>query len=270
MLVNKSSMIDILNMSETSEYTEHVIVEDNRAIINVEGLHYRQLNALLRALSARGIKTIEIHNVYGQRYIGTGLKGTLDIKVYGIPGNDLGAFMNGQRIFVYGNTQDGCGNTMNDGLIVIYGSVGDVAGYAMRGGKIFIRDDAGFRVGVHMKEYRDKKPIIVIGGKTGDFLGEYMAGGIILVLNLRGKEHSMRFVGVGMHGGVIYVRGKAKHVGKEAKIADVNENDLHLIEGLLKEFSEYFNQDVNVKKIMECKFTKIVPFSHKPYGKLYG
>jgi len=57
----------------------------------------------------------------------------LEIKIYETPGNDLGVFMNGQRILVYGNAQDGCGNTMNDGLIVVYGNVGDVSGYSMKG-----------------------------------------------------------------------------------------------------------------------------------------
>jgi len=48
--------------------------------------------------------------------------------------------------------------------------------------------NAVFRVGVHMKEYGGRKPIIVIGGKAGGFLGEYMAGGIMLVLGLNGEE----------------------------------------------------------------------------------
>ncbi|MEM2762576.1 MAG: hypothetical protein QW294_07230, partial [Candidatus Bathyarchaeia archaeon] len=143
-------------------------LEDNVAIVDAKGVPYQQLNMLLRKLSVNGIKIIEVYNVYGQRYIGTGLKAPLEIKVYGVPGNDLGAFMDGQRIFVYGNAQDGCGNTMNDGLIVVHGDVGDVAGYAMRGGKIFVEGNAGFRVGVHMKEYGSRKPIIVIGGKAGD------------------------------------------------------------------------------------------------------
>jgi glutamate synthase domain-containing protein 3 len=120
-----------------------------------------------------------------------------------------------------------------------------------------------------MKEYGDKKPVIVIGGKAGDFLGEYMAGGIILVLNLKGEEHAMKFMGVGMHGGAIYIRGEAKHIGKEAKIADINEDDLHLIGNLSKEFSEQFNPNMDLGKTMESKFTK-VPLSHRPYGKLYG
>ncbi|MEM1997227.1 MAG: hypothetical protein QW636_05530 [Candidatus Bathyarchaeia archaeon] len=251
-------------------------LEDNVAIVDAKGVPYQQLNMLLRKLSVNGIKIIEVYNVYGQRYIGTGLKAPLEIKVYGVPGNDLGAFMDGQRIFVYGNAQDGCGNTMNDGLIVVHGDVGDVAGYAMRGGKIFVEGNAGFRVGVHMKEYGSRKPIIVIGGKAGDFLGEYMAGGIILVLGLTGEEQrdkqSVKFVGVGMHGGTIYVRGeiKCRCMGKEARIEETDEYDLRLIRDLIKEFFTYFNLEISINEVIADKFVKIAPVSTRPYGRLYG
>ncbi|MCX8171704.1 MAG: hypothetical protein N3E47_07075, partial [Candidatus Bathyarchaeota archaeon] len=190
------------------------------------------------------------------------------------PGNDLGAFMDGQRIFVHGNAQDGCGNTMNDGLIIIHGDVGDVAGYGMRGGKIIVRGDAGFRVGVHMKEYGSKRPTIIIGGNVGDFLGEYMAGGIILVLNLNQEERrsgrSIKFIGVGMHGGTIYIRGEVRHAGKEARVVETNEHDLRLISELVREFSTYFSLEMSINEIMSNEFVKVMPASSRPYGRLYG
>lgn len=54
----------------------------------------------------------------------------------------------------------------------------------MRGGEIYVRGNAGYRAGIHMKAYRDKRPVMVIGGRTGSFLGEYQAGGYIIVLGL--------------------------------------------------------------------------------------
>ena len=54
----------------------------------------------------------------------------------------------------------------------------------MRSGKIFVKGNAGYRVGIHMKEYHEFYPKIIIGGKVGDFLGEYQAGGIIVVLGI--------------------------------------------------------------------------------------
>ena len=144
--------------------------------IDASGVYYRELNARLRDIVSNGTQKIELHNIYGQRYIGTDLDKPVEIEIFGTPGNDLGAFMNGPRIIVHGNAQDGCGNTMNEGEIIVHGHAGDIIGLSARGGKIFIREDVGYRAGIHMKEYGDKKPVLVIGGTAQDFLGEYMSG----------------------------------------------------------------------------------------------
>ena len=39
------------------------------AKIDASGLFYRELNARLRGLLANGTQQIELHNIYGQRYI---------------------------------------------------------------------------------------------------------------------------------------------------------------------------------------------------------
>ena len=178
--------------------------------LDASGIYYRELNTRLREMASNGAQRIELHNVCGQRYIGTDLDKPLALEIFGTPGNDLGAFMDGSTIVVHGNAQDGCGNTMNDGEIVIHGHAGDIIGLSARGGKIFVREDVGYRAGIHMKEYQGRKPVLVIGGTAQDFLGEYMAGGVLILLGLNlgeGEHHRARFIGTGMHGGVIYLRG---------------------------------------------------------------
>jgi glutamate synthase domain-containing protein 3 len=234
-------------------------------------LLYRDLNSLLRELDAKGAAAVELSNVYGQRYIGTDLKTSMKIDIYGTPGNDLAAFMDGPNIEVHGNAQDCTGNTMNDGSIVIHGRAGDITGYGMRGGKMFIRDDVGYRVGINMKEYMDHRPYMVVGGTAEDFLGEYMAGGVLLILGLtlkEGEAHPAKFVGTGMHAGIIYVRGEIGNLGKEVKMMDAEKADLEVIRGLVKEYCGYFNADAEA--IMKGKFAKLVPYSHRPYGRLYA
>ena len=133
------------------------------AKIDAAGVYYRDLNTQLREVVSNGTRQIELQNVFGQRYIGTDLNKPVEIEIYGTPGNDLGAFMDGPRIVVYGNAQDGCGNTMNNGEIIVHGHAGDIIGHSARGGKIFVREDVGYRAAIHMKEYRDKKPVLVVG-----------------------------------------------------------------------------------------------------------
>ena len=241
--------------------------------IDASGLHYRELNARLREAVSNGAQQIELRNVYGQRYIGTDLDRPVTIDIFGTPGNDLGAFMDGPRIIVHGNAQDGCGNTMNNGEIVIHGHAGDITGLAARGGKIFVKEDVGYRAAIHMKEYQDKKPTLVIGGTAQDFLGEYMAGGILVVLGLNLKEgegHKANFIGTGMHGGVIYLRGNVDdfQLGKEVGIAEPQENDCEILHKLVGEFTNHFGYDA--EGILNHKFLKLFPLWLRPYGRLYA
>ena len=243
------------------------------ATIDATGVYYRELNARLREAVARGVPEIKLGNVCGQRYIGTDLKKPVGIEIFGTPGNDLGAFMDGPRITVHGNAQDGCGNTMNGGEIIVHGHAGDIIGLSARGGKIFVRDDVGYRAGIHMKEYQDKKPALVIGGTAQDFLGEYMAGGtlILLGLNLKnGETHQANFIGTGMHGGVIYLRGEVHdfQLGKEVGVAEPDEEDYRTLRSLIGEFAALFGYDA--EEILRHGFNKLFPRWLRPYGRLYA
>jgi len=240
--------------------------------IDARGIFYRDLNAKLRQAAWNGTQKIELRSVYGQRYIGTDLGKPVEIEIFGTPGNDLGAFMDGPRIIVHGNAQDGCGNTMNNGEIIIHGHAGDILGLSARGGQIFVKEDVGYRAGIHMKEYQDKKPMVIIGGTAQDFLGEYMAGGILILLGLNLKEgegHKANFIGTGMHGGVIYMRGEVQEfqLGKEVGVAELDENDYLTLKELVGEFAYHFSYDA--EDILKYKFIKLSPLYLRPYGRLY-
>ncbi|MDO8490419.1 MAG: hypothetical protein Q7T04_00205, partial [Dehalococcoidia bacterium] len=113
-------------------------------VIDCAGVYYRDLNARLREAVDSGVEKIELRNVQGQRYIGTDLDRPVQIDIFGTPGNDLAAFMDGPRIIVHGNAQDGCGNTMNNGEIIVHGHAGDLLMLSARGGRVFVRDGVGY------------------------------------------------------------------------------------------------------------------------------
>jgi glutamate synthase domain-containing protein 3 len=241
--------------------------------IDANGVYYRDLNKQIREAAAAGAEKIELVNVNGQYFIGDGINRAVTITVNGVPGNDLGAFMNGATIIVKDNGQDNIGNTMNAGKVVVHGHAGDVLGYGMRGGRIHILKDVGYRVGIHMKSYLENKPVLIAGGKAGDFFGEYMAGGVLVLLGMFSdspdkQKHGFRF-GTGMHGGVIFVRGGVdeKKLSTEVGVFDLTPEDLKELEGYLKEFSKDFKLDL--KEIMKEKFVKVLPKSKRPYGNMY-
>ena len=234
--------------------------------IIAEGLEHKELNEAIR--NTEGPCVLE--ECRGQRFIAAGTSGK-EITIEGVPGNALGAYLNGGMINVLGSAQDAVGDTMNAGTIIIHGNIGDAAGYAMRGGKIYVRGDAGYRAGIHMKAYKDKVPLMVIGGKAGSFLGEYQAGGVIIVLNLETPEEKCvgYFPCTGMHGGKMFLRSECKDVvfpeqvtAKKADDEDLKELKIHLTE-----YCELFGLDIN--NMLSAPFTVITPDSSNPYRQMY-
>ena len=212
--------------------------------------------------------TVELHQVYAQRYLGCTMPAGKRLEVHGTPGNDMACYMDGGEIEVYGNAQDQIGNTMNAGDIVIHGRCGDAAGYAMRGGEIFVRDGCGWRVGIHMKQYEQKCPTIVIGGDAGSFLGEYMAGGVIVLMG-----HPGEYLATGMHGGVIYLKNKLddEDVAEGLVLEPVDEDDKALLSRLLGRYNECFAEELGGPVAATGEgFYRLRPASSRPYASMYA
>ena len=98
-----------------------------------------------------------------------------------------------------------------------------------------------------------------------------MAGGVVVILGLNlksNKSHKARFVGTGMHGRVIYIHGEVTSISKEAESAKLTEEDWKILHELVHESCESFKFDAD--KILEQNFKKIIPVSHRPYGRLYA
>ncbi|MEE0898385.1 MAG: glutamate synthase [Acutalibacteraceae bacterium] len=235
-------------------------------LLNVKDLGYKELNDSLRDIDG----DCSITECCGQRFIAAGMSDK-NITIDGIPGNALGAYLNGATITVNANAQDAVGDTMNEGKIVIHGNIGDAAGYAMRGGRIFVRGNAGYRAGIHMKQYKDKVPVLVIGGRTGSFLGEYQAGGVIVVLGLHtdGKKIVHNFPCTGMHGGKLFLRGKCDDIEFPSQVTarPAGSADLAEIQEYVAEFCKEF--DCSSQEIMNSPFTVVTPDSKNPYKQMY-
>lgn len=242
--------------------------------IDAQGIHYRDLNEMIKQRVEAGEREFLLDNVNGQRYLGTGLHHQVKIEINGVPGNDLATFMDGPEIVVRDNAQDAIGNTMNSGQVTVHGHAGDVLGYGMRGGRLLIKGNVGYRVGIHMKQYKKQVPVIVAGGCAGDFLGEYMAGGILMVLGLNRTSEEQPLVGdyvaTGMHGGVIYLRGQVDPscLGREVAVFDLDDDDWKVMGEHLRDFCQAFGYDHD--EVCSAPFCKLVPVSKRPYGRLYA
>lgn len=238
----------------------------NAATIDVTNLGYQAVNETLR----RQTDSCTLTGCCGQRFIAAGMSAGA-VTIHGIPGNALGAYLNGASITVCANAQDAVGDTMNEGEIIVHGNIGDAAGYAMRGGRIFVKGNAGYRAGIHMKAYEKKIPVMVIGGAAGSFLGEYQAGGVIVVLGLNtdGKPIVGNFPCTGMHGGKLYLRGDCRQLRFPQQVtAKLTEAaDMEEIAGHIADYGALFGMDAG--QLLSAPFTVVTPDSKNPYKQMY-
>ena len=235
-------------------------------IIQAENLLFKEVNEALRGPDAENT----VKGCLGQRFICAGMSDK-SVTVEGVPGNALGAYLNGATIKVMGNAQDAVGDTMNNGKIIVHGNIGDAAGYAMRGGSIYVKGNAGYRAGIHMKAYKEKVPVMVIGGCAGSFLGEYQAGGVIVVLGIGKKDKKIvgNFPCTGMHGGKMILRSDCKDIKFPDQVTarPAGKEDMNEIRKYVSEYCELFGE--NESEIMDSPFSIVTPDSKNPYKQLY-
>lgn len=273
---------------------DNIIINDENNSVEIDAapnrlpLKYQTLNEEIHRAIDDGYKNIILMNVVGQRFIGAAIAGNdIQIKIHGTPGNDLGIFMDGPTIEVFGNCEDQCGNTMNGGKIIIHGAARDVAGLSARGGSIYARGDGGYRCGVHVKQYQNKRPVLVFGGRVRQFFGEYMAGGLLIALGLDIKNDGSftqienfpvagTSIGTGIHGGKIFFARACDEIPQEslgtgAKVSDLDEADSQELNAVLEDFCTEFSIDVHtIKNMPFCKVTALSkrPFAHNYCSKM--
>jgi len=245
-------------------------INSNIARIDVGIQGYKKINAQI-AKTLLTTNKVELENVFGQRYLGAGMEKGKKIIIHGTPGNDMAAFLEGGELEVFGNAQEAVGNTMNGGRIIIHGHSGDALGYAMRDGEIYVEKDIGYRGGIHMKEYRQAKPVIVIGGVAGSYLAEYMAGGTIILLGLGRNEQALMgdYFAIGIHGGAIFVRGEIPDhlISKTVIATKASQEDIQSITPYLENFCTYFGS--SLAELLEYEYTRVVAASNRPFKNLY-
>ena len=130
----------------------------------------------------QGYRNFILYNLSGQRLISTAtMKGNCEgvkIDVYGIPGEYLGAFMQGGTLRVHGNSQNFTGMCMHHGTLQVFGNAGKVCGYASKGGKVFILGDINDRAWTNsVDDGRCEKLQVHILGSASKYAGESLMGG---------------------------------------------------------------------------------------------
>ena len=156
-------------------------------------------------------------------YLG-GLCDGPDITVNGSPGPGLGENLMSGTIRVNGNASSAAGATAHGGLIIVSGDVSSRAAISFKGGTLAVAGDCG-----HMSAFMAQAGTLLIGGNAGESLGD------------------------SLYEAVVYVGGKVRSLGADARTEDMTEADVAKVRELVEKSGfDHINPE-NVTKVASAK-----------------
>jgi glutamate synthase domain-containing protein 3 len=192
----------------------------------------REVNRFLhRDVQARGVSRVRILNPDGEHSIACGLTVPLDVEIDGHVGYYVGGMNQQANIVVHGNAGPGAGENMMSGRIRVEGFASTAAGASAHGGQLIVHGDASLRCGISLKGGD-----IVVGGSVGSFSAFMAQAGRIVICGDAGDA-----LGDSLYEAVIYVRGKVRSLGADARFETMQTADFEAVAQLLE--TAQFNHD---------------------------
>jgi glutamate synthase domain-containing protein 3 len=124
---------------------------------------------------------------------------------------------------VRGTAGPGVAENMMSGRVEVSGFASGGAGASAHGGLLVIRADAGLRCGISLKGAD-----IVVGGDVGSFSAFMAQAGRMVVCGDAGDG-----LGDSLYEAVIYVRGKIRSLGADARVEPMTDQDHVVVRELL-------------------------------------
>jgi methylamine---glutamate N-methyltransferase subunit B len=177
----------------------------------------RDLNQFLHG-DLREVREVVVENPDGAHSLAVGLNAPVDVEICGHAG------MNKEgTVRVRGNAGPGVAENMMSGRVEVGGFASGGAGASAHGGLLVIHGDAGLRCGISLKGAD-----IVVGGDVGSFSAFMAQAGRMVVCGDAGDG-----LGDSLYEAVIYVRGKVRSLGADARIEPMKDEDHEAVRALL-------------------------------------
>jgi glutamate synthase domain-containing protein 3 len=184
----------------------------------------RQLNLYLHKKAAgEGVSQIQVRNPDGAHSIACGLDADLDVHIHGHVGYYAAGMNKRASVTIHGNAGPGAAENMMSGRVHVRGFASTAAGASAHGGLLIIDGDASLRCGISLKGGN-----IVVGGSVGSFSAFMAQAGNIVICG--DAEDAL---GDSLYEAVIYVRGKVRSLGADARFEPMTDADREAVRGLL-------------------------------------
>lgn len=182
----------------------------------------RELNQYLHTALPEDMQ-VTVRNPDGAHNIAVGVDAPVTIDIQGHAGYYAAGMNKQARVTIDGNVGPGVAEGMLSGVVHVRGFASVAAGAAAHGGLLVIDGDASLRCGISIKGVD-----IVVGGSVGDYSAFMAQAGRLLVCGDAGDG-----LGDSLYEAVIYVRGRIKSLGADAREEPMSEADYRAVEDLL-------------------------------------
>ena len=190
-------------------------------ILSCAELSTREINTALAALpDGSGARVLEPR---GRHNIAVGLTNRVTIDIEGNAGYFIGGLGQGPDIVVHGFVGWSVGENLLTGSVRVKGNASECAGASSHGGTIVIEGDASSRAGISLKG-----GTILVAGDVGHMSGFMAQAGVMLIGGDAGNA-----LGDSLYEAVIYVRGKVRSLGADARIEPMKDQDHEAVRALL-------------------------------------
>jgi methylamine---glutamate N-methyltransferase subunit B len=184
----------------------------------------RELNQYLHHdLAGNGVKRVEVLNPNGAHSIAVGVDHPAEIDIRGHAGYYAAGMNKHANVTIHGNVGWGVAENMMSGMVRVKGFASESAGASGHGGVLIIEGDASLRCGISLKGLD-----IVVGGSVGNFSAFMAQAGTMVVCGDAGHA-----LGDSLYEAVIYVRGKIKSLGADAREEAMTDTDHRRVAKLL-------------------------------------
>lgn len=182
----------------------------------------RTLNRYLHGPLDRETRVI-VRNPDGAHNIAVGVDAPIAIEIQGHAGYYAAGMNQHAHVVIDGNAGPGVAEGMTSGVVHVRGFASVAAGAAAHGGLLVIDGDASLRCGISIKGID-----IVVGGSVGDYSAFMAQAGRLVVCGDAGDG-----LGDSLYEAVIYVRGRIKSLGADAREEPMGEDDVLAVGELL-------------------------------------
>ena len=211
------------------------------ATVDARALGVTAVNRLLRSLPDG--TEVSVTEVRGIHNLGVGLTNRIKISVDGNAGYYLAGLCDGPSFIVNGSVGWGVGENLMSGVVRVRGNASESAAASAHGGLVIIEGDASSRAAISLKG-----GTLAVAGSVGHMSAFMAQAGTLLVGGDAGDS-----LGDSLYEAIIYVGGKIRSLGADARIEEMTDADVALVQQLCVVAAfDHINPN-NVSKVVSAK-----------------